>query len=88
MRRSLTGLLSVPFLSMALVSATCVAQTPPAYRAGSLTKQEAQSIYALDPQDPWNRIFYLLFTRTVKLRLADSFKARTTPPPPRISALG
>jgi len=62
------------FLGLAVASMTCLAHTPPAYWAGSLTKQEPQSIYAVDPQDAWNRIFYLLFTRTVKLRLADNFK--------------
>jgi len=41
------------------------------YRAGSLAKQEVQPIYSADP---WNRIFYLLFTRTVKLRLSEDFK--------------
>ena len=44
------------------------------YRAGSLAKQEVQPIYSANPQDPWNRIFYLLFTRTVKPRLSEDFK--------------
>ena len=39
------------------------------YRTGSLAKQEVQAIYGTDPRDPWNRIFYYLFTRTVDLRL-------------------
>ena len=46
---------------------------PSDYRAGSLAKQEAQSIYAADPHDSWNRIFYLLFTRPIKLRLTEEF---------------
>ena len=46
---------------------------PSDYRAGSLAKQEAQSIYAVDPHDSWNRIFYLLFTRSIKLRLTEDF---------------
>jgi len=44
------------------------------YRAGSLAKQEVQAIYAADPRDAWNLIFFLLFTRTVELRLTGDFK--------------
>ena len=32
-----------------------------------------QSIYAADPNDPWNRIFRVLFTRTVTARVSDAF---------------
>jgi len=59
--------------ALTAVSLVCLAQTAPDYRAGALGKQEPQPIYASDPQDAWNRIFYLLFTRTVELRLADDF---------------
>ena len=52
---------------------TWAAMAPSDYRAGSLAKQEAQSIYAADPHDSWNRIFYLLFTRPIKLRLTEEF---------------
>ena len=61
-------------LSLTALSITCLAQAPPAYRVGSLMKREPQPIYSADPHDAWNRIFYLLFTRTVKVRLADNFK--------------
>jgi hypothetical protein len=44
-----------------------------AYLIGSLRKDEPQPIYAADRDDPWNRIFYCLFTRTVRLRLSDDF---------------
>jgi len=44
------------------------------YRAGSLPSDQPQPVYAKDPQDSWNRIFYFLFTRTVKLRLTDDFR--------------
>jgi hypothetical protein len=40
-------------LTLAVVSAACLAQTQPDHRAGSLAKQEPQSIYAVDPQDAW-----------------------------------
>jgi hypothetical protein len=84
MQRDVTRIPSTFFLSLAVTSMTCLAQTLPAYRAGSLTKQEPQSIYAVDPQDAWNRISYLLFTRTVKLRLADNFKEGAPSVPVRI----
>jgi hypothetical protein len=50
------------------------AMAPSDYRAGALAKQEAQPIYAADPRDSWNRIFYLLFTRSIKFRLTGDFK--------------
>src|SRR5688572_25592223 len=34
---------------------------------------DPQSIYARDSNDPWNRIFRSLFTRTVTARLSDAF---------------
>jgi hypothetical protein len=65
---------TIRLLAALLVSAfTCNAGDTPRYRAGSLAKQEPQSIYAADPHDAWNRIFYLLFTRTVEMRLTEDF---------------
>lgn len=52
----------------------CVATDSADYRAGSLAKLEPQAIYAADPHDSWNRIFFLLFTRSVETRLTDDFK--------------
>src|SRR5207247_352073 len=43
------------------------------YRVGSLAKDEPQAIYSADLEDPWNRIFYLLFTRNVKVWVSDDF---------------
>jgi hypothetical protein len=43
------------------------------YRQGSLPSDRPQPIYANDPQDSWNRIFYSFFTRTVTLRLTEDF---------------
>jgi hypothetical protein len=57
-----------------VLSILCLATNTRDYRAGSLAKEEPQAIYAADPHDSWNRIFYLLFTRTVELRLTDDFK--------------
>lgn len=43
---------------------------------GSLARSEPQSIYAPDPQDAWNQVFFLLFTRTIASRvMADSAPA-------------
>jgi hypothetical protein len=38
-------------------------------RRGSLTRYEPQAIYPPDAADPWNQVFYLLFTRTLETRL-------------------
>jgi hypothetical protein len=37
--------------------------------AGSLSRSEPPSIYASDPRDGWNQVFYLLFTRTIDARV-------------------
>lgn len=63
------------FSSVSIALALLVPATKiPDYRLGSLAKQEVQPIYSTDPHDPWNRIFYLLFTRTVATRLSEDFK--------------
>jgi len=71
MRRYSNGCLLAVF---SVLSLFCIATDTPDYRAGSLEKLEPQPIYSADPQDSWNRIFFLLFTRTVELRLTDDFK--------------
>ena len=37
------------------------------------TSNNAESVYAADPNDSWNRIFHLLFTRTVKAEMSSDF---------------
>jgi hypothetical protein len=52
----------------------------PSWLAGSLAKDEPQTVYSDDPADCWNRIFYHLFTRALKIRLTDDFpEARPIP---------
>jgi hypothetical protein len=53
--------------------ATAAEKSAPDHRAGALEKDEPQAVYAADPDDPWNRIFYCLFTRTVRPRLSADF---------------
>jgi hypothetical protein len=36
---------------------------------GSLARSEPQSIYGPDPEDPWNQVFFLLFTHTIASRV-------------------
>src|SRR3954469_22338867 len=36
---------------------------------GSLPRSEPQTIYGPDPEDPWNQVFFLLFTRTIASRV-------------------
>ena len=45
----------------------------PDHLRGSLAKDEPQAVYAADPADPWNRISYSLYTRTLQVRLSDDF---------------
>jgi hypothetical protein len=43
---------------------------------GWLARSEPQSIYAPDPEDAWNQVFFLLFTRTIASRaMADGAPA-------------
>jgi hypothetical protein len=71
-RRRLPLLASIVlhFVALALL---CSAQSGLNPRFGSLPKDEPQAIYHPDPGDSWNRIFYCLFTRTVKTRLSQDF---------------
>ncbi|MDQ3813352.1 MAG: hypothetical protein M3347_05320 [Armatimonadota bacterium] len=57
---------------------------PRSYRAESLEKDEPPPIYSADANDPWNRIFYHLFTRSVTLIAAQQFSdaAPFAPLPP------
>lgn len=71
MRRHFAGCLLVVMVGLSFF---CVATDSADYRAGSLAKLEPQAVYAADPHDSWNRIFYLLFTRPVEMRLTDDFK--------------
>ena len=56
-----------------IVTISFAARSVPDYKRGSLRKNTPQAVYADDPKDAWNRIFYSLFTRTVKTRLAKEF---------------
>ena len=51
------------------------ARHPPVIKeaATKFVSTDPQSIYAADPKDPWNRIFHLLFTRTVRTRMTSDF---------------
>ena len=69
-----------------LASLGLIATDTPDYRTGSLPRLEPQAIYSTDLHDPWNRIFYLLFTRKVDTRLSDDFK--TEGPFVSVSAMG
>jgi hypothetical protein len=41
---------------------------------GTLRTNEIQPVYAASPDDPWNQIFYCLFTRTIKARVSSEFQ--------------
>src|SRR5262247_1866879 len=65
--------LAVIILYIVAMALLCSAQSGLNPRFGSLPKDEPQAIYHPDPEDSWNRIFYCLFTRTVKARLSQDF---------------
>jgi hypothetical protein len=46
---------------------------PPEQTEAAFTSNNPQSIYAADPTDSWNRIFHLLFTRTVNADMSSDF---------------
>jgi len=46
---------------------------PPVHRDTVSISSPAQAIYSSDPNDPWNRIFNLLFTRAVKTNMSSDF---------------
>jgi hypothetical protein len=71
-RRRLPRLAGI-LLHVVALALLCSAQSGLNPRFGSLPKDEPQAIYHLDPGDSWNRIFYCLFTRTVKTRLSQDF---------------
>jgi hypothetical protein len=71
-RRRLPRLAGIVLHAVAL-ALLCSAQSGLNPRLGSLPKDEPQAIYHPDPGDSWNRIFYCLFTRTVKTRLSQDF---------------
>jgi hypothetical protein len=56
---------------LAVVCGFLVAQP---YRQGSLEADRPQAVYANDPRDSWNRIFYSLFTQKITLRLTQDFQ--------------
>jgi len=41
--------------------------------AGNPIAFAPELIYAQDPNDAWNRIFYFLFSRRIQARLSDEF---------------
>src|SRR5262247_4733597 len=65
--------IAVIVLHVAALALLCSAQSGLNPRSGSLPKDEPQAIYHPDPADSWNRIFYCLFTQTVKTRLSQDF---------------
>ena len=66
----LTGIVSIV---VTLLAAFAFSAKPAACGAQSNPVDTPQSIYAANPDDPWNRIFYSLFTRQVEARLSNDF---------------
>lgn len=57
---------------LGVIAAARLAQCqPPAYLRDSIEAERPQLIYGKDARDPWNRIFYSLFTRKVRFRATE-----------------
>lgn len=73
---ALGTLASLVFLA-GLAGWQCSSRTSTSPMAGSevqvFSADDSQGIYSSDANDSWNRIFHLLFTRTVKTRRSDEF---------------
>ena len=48
---------------------------------GSLLRDQPVPIYSPDPQDPWNRIYHLLFTNTIDTEIPRYYQDPSTQPP-------
>jgi hypothetical protein len=46
---------------------------PMSENGAAFVSTDPQSIYSNDPHDPWNRIFQILFTRMLKVRMSTDF---------------
>lgn len=83
---TLTALAALLLFQSARAQTTAQHDVPPlrSYRAQSLEHDAPPQIYAADANDPWNRIFYHLFTRSVTLIAAQEFSdaAPFAPLPP------
>jgi hypothetical protein len=60
-------------VTVGFVVSICLAKTVPGRKVGAPFGDESQAVYSHNPKDPWNSIFYHLFTRRVRARLTDEF---------------
>ncbi len=72
-RKITTRLGMVGALLMSLTATSPAGQPGPNVRRGSLPPEEVQPVYSPDPADSWNRVFNVLFARTVRSRLSKEF---------------
>lgn len=79
-RSGLKILLAILALTAIFLTAAIMRASAPSMASSTKTQLEplflssdSESIYTSDPADSWNRIFRLLFTRTVTTRLSDEF---------------
>jgi hypothetical protein len=65
---------AIPLLLAAALGSFLAAQEPaPIPPKAALLDSAPEPIYSADPSDPWNRIFYFLFSRRIETRLTDQF---------------
>ncbi len=87
-KRRMPAISTFAVLFALVLASWAAAQAPIAdHRAGSLAKEEPQKVYAPDPADAWNRIFFCLFTRKVQTRLSDDFQEAKPLDPVKVRGL-
>jgi hypothetical protein len=60
-------------LAVLLGSVLIAQETVPNPSQAALLAAAPEPIYANDPNDPWNRIFYFLFSRRIETRVSEEF---------------
>jgi hypothetical protein len=65
--------LELLFLALAVLASKLLAQSQPSKPPKVELTSAPEPIYAQDPNDAWNRIFYSLFSRRMEIRLSDEF---------------
>lgn len=62
-----------PLTLVVLATVSLAVSLTLAARRPAPDRDEPQPIYSADPSDPWNRVFYHLFSRTLRYRVTDEF---------------
>lgn len=73
MKRRMRLQITIATVAAAFIISTYLAKTLLKRDAQASLRDTPQAVYSRDPKDPWNIIFYHLFTRRVRARFTDDF---------------